>query len=133
MIRIKHIDIYKGADIYKALSDESRIRILHLILKNQEMCISDLELILDFTQTKTSRHLTYLKNIGLLKQKKVDQWVYYYLNSSYHEIISKLFSFFSKDPVLQKDITEYRTLYSNNELAIRKLHSKQNKYIVPEL
>jgi ArsR family transcriptional regulator, arsenate/arsenite/antimonite-responsive transcriptional repressor len=133
MIRIKHIDIYKGADIYKALSDESRIRILHLILKNQEMCISDLELILDFTQTKTSRHLTYLKNIGLLKQKKVDQWVYYYINSSYHEIISKLFSFFSKDPVLQKDITEYRTLYSNNELAIRKLHSKQNKYIVPEL
>ena len=133
MIRIKHIDIYKGADIYKALSDESRIRILHLVLKNQEMCISDLELILDFTQTKTSRHLTYLKNIGLLKHKKVDQWVYYYINSSYHEIITKLFSFFSKDPVLQKDITEYRTLYSNNELAIRKLHSKQNKYIVPEL
>lgn len=133
MIRVKQIDIFKGAEIYKALSDESRIRILHLVLKNEEMCISDLELILDFTQTKTSRHLTYLKNIGLLKPKKVDQWVYYYINSTYHEIISRLFSFFGKDPVLQKDITEYRTLYSNNELAIRKLHSKQNKYIVPEL
>lgn len=133
MIRIKHIDIYKGADIYKALSDESRIRILNLVLKNQEMCISDLELILDFTQTKTSRHLTYLKNIGLLKPKKVDQWVYYYINATYFDIISNLFSFFGKDPVLQKDITEYRTLYSNNELAIRKLHTKQNKYIVPEL
>lgn len=133
MIRIKHIDIQKGADIYKALSDESRIRILHLLLKNQEMCISDLELILDFTQTKTSRHLAYMKNIGLIKHKKVDQWVYYFINTSYLEIITKLFSFFRKDPLLQKDITEYRTLYSNNELAIRKLHSKQNKYIVPEL
>ncbi|MDB5274270.1 MAG: arsR [Chitinophagaceae bacterium] len=133
MIRIKHTDISKGAEIYKALSDESRIRILHLILKNKEMCISDLELILDFTQTKTSRHLTYLKNTGLLKHQKTDQWVYYYINNSYHDIITKLFSFFSKDPVLQKDITEYRTLYSNNELAIRKLHIKQNKYIVPEL
>ena len=133
MIRVKQIDIYKGADIYKALSDESRIRIMHLVLKNQEMCISDLELILDFTQTKTSRHLTYLKNIGLLKSKKVDQWVYYYINTTYHDILNHLFSFFGKDPVLLKDITEYRTLYSNNELAIRKLHSKQNKYIVPEL
>ena len=133
MIRIKHTDISKGAEIYKALSDESRIRILHLILKNKEMCISDLELILDFTQTKTSRHLTYLKNTGLVKHQKTDQWVYYYINNSYYDIITKLFSFFSKDPVLQKDITEYRTLYSNNELAIRKLHSKQNKYIVPEL
>jgi ArsR family transcriptional regulator len=133
MIRIKHTDISKGAEIYKALSDESRIRILHLILKNKQMCISDLELILDFTQTKTSRHLTYLKNIGLVKHQKTDQWVYYYINTSYHDIINTLFSFFSKDPVLQKDIIEYRTLYSNNELAIRKLHSKQNKYIVPEL
>jgi ArsR family transcriptional regulator, arsenate/arsenite/antimonite-responsive transcriptional repressor len=133
MIRIKHTDISKGAEIYKALSDESRIRILYLILKNKEMCISDLELILDFTQTKTSRHLTYLKNTGLVKHKKTDQWVYYYINDSYHDIATKLFSFFSKDPILQKDITEYRTLYSNNELAIRKLHSKQNKYIVPEL
>lgn len=133
MIRIKHTDISKGAEIYKALSDESRIRILHLILKNKEMCISDLELILDFTQTKTSRHLTYLKNTGLVKHQKTDQWVYYYINNSYHDIVTKLFSLFSKDPVLQKDITEYRTLYSNNELAIRKLHSKQNKYIVPEL
>ncbi|MDF2454644.1 MAG: arsR [Cytophagaceae bacterium] len=133
MIRIKHTDISKGAEIYKALSDESRIRILHLILKNKEMCISDLELILDFTQTKTSRHLTYLKNNGLIRHRKTDQWVYYYINDSYHDIITKLFSFFTKDPVLQKDINEYRTLYSNNELAIRKLHSKLNKYIVPEL
>ena len=67
------------------------------------------------------------------RTKKVDQWVYYYINTTYHDILNHLFSFFGKDPVLLKDITEYRTLYSNNELAIRKLHSKQNKYIVPEL
>jgi ArsR family transcriptional regulator len=133
MIRIKHIDIAKGTEIYKALGDESRLRILYLILKNEEMCISDLESILDFTQTKTSRHITYLKNTGVIKLKKIDQWAYYFINPSYHDIIKQLYSFFSKDPILQKDLLEYRTLYSNNELAIRKLHSKQNKYIVPEL
>ena len=64
MIQLKTVDIQKGSEILKSLSDESRLRILNLILVNEEMCISDLELILDFTQTKTSRHLGILKSIG---------------------------------------------------------------------
>ncbi|MFN6946813.1 MAG: ArsR/SmtB family transcription factor [Cytophagaceae bacterium] len=133
MIRIKNFELKTGADIFKGFSDESRIRIMHLIYKNEEMCISDLELILDFTQTKTSRHLIYLKNARLLKYKKADQWVYYYLNEAYYDIINQIFMFMEKDPVLLKDLGEYRTLYSNNELAIRKLHNTQKIYKLPAL
>jgi ArsR family transcriptional regulator, arsenate/arsenite/antimonite-responsive transcriptional repressor len=133
MIRIKNFELRTGSEIFKAFSDESRVRIMHLLYRNQEMCISDLELILDFTQTKTSRHLIYLKNARLVKYKKVDQWVYYYINETYDDIIQQIFAFMEKDTSLLKDLEEYKTLYSNNELAIRKLHNKQNKYLLPDL
>jgi ArsR family transcriptional regulator len=132
LIKIKNLKIKKASEIFKALSDESRLRILNLIYQNEEMCISDLELILDYTQTKTSRHLIYLKNAEILDYRKQDQWVYYYINPAYADIISQLFSFLENDTLLQNDLEEYRTLYANNELAIRKLHNKQNKYKLPE-
>ena len=131
MIRVKNFDLKKGVELFNALNDESRIRILNLIYKHQEMCSSDLELILDFTQTKTSRHLSFLKNAGVLKFKKQDQWVYYFINNAYYEFVNQIFSFMEKDIILTKDLNEYKTLYSNNELAIRKLHNKQNKYKLP--
>jgi ArsR family transcriptional regulator, arsenate/arsenite/antimonite-responsive transcriptional repressor len=133
MIRLKTVDIQKGSEILKAFSDESRIRILHLILVNDEMCISDLELILDYTQTKTSRHLSILKAIGLVKFRKLDQWVYYYINETYIDIVRQLFLLFGKEAQLYKDVLEYRTLYANNELAIRKLHIRKKIYKVPDL
>ena len=133
LLKIKNLKIKKASEIFKAFSDESRIRILHLIYKNDEMCISDLELILDFTQTKTSRHLIYLKNAEILDYKKNDQWVYYYINGAYYDIIAQMFSFLENDTTLINDLEEYMTLYSNNELAIRKLHNKLNKYKLPEL
>ncbi|MGN6646964.1 MAG: ArsR/SmtB family transcription factor [Cytophaga sp.] len=133
MIRLKTVDILKGSEILKAFSDESRIRILNLILINEEMCISDLELILDYTQTKTSRHLSVLKSIGLVKYRKVDQWVYYFINETYIDILKQLFKLFGKEPQLYKDLIEYRTLYANNELAIRKQHIKKKIYKVPDL
>lgn len=133
MIRLKHFELRTGADIFKAFSDEARIRIMNLLLAYEQMCISDLELILDYTQTKTSRHLTYLKNARLVRYRKIDQWVYYYVNDAYLDIINQVFSFMEKDPILAKDLSEYRTLYSNNELAVRKLHNKQKVYKLPEL
>ncbi|WMJ75623.1 metalloregulator ArsR/SmtB family transcription factor [Cytophagaceae bacterium ABcell3] len=132
-MRVKNFELKTGAEIFKAFSDESRIRIMHLIFRNEEMCISDLELILDFTQTKTSRHLIYLKNSRLLKPQKSDQWVYYRINEAYLDIITQIFAFLEKDPILLKDLEEYRTLYSNNELAIRKKHNMLKIYKLPAL
>ncbi len=94
------------------------------------MCISDLEHILDFTQAKTSRHLIYLKNAGLVGYKKVDQWVYYYIKDEVADVIGQIFQYLSKDPVLVNDLETYRILYSNRELAICKRH--QNKWMKRE-
>ncbi|MCS5491931.1 MULTISPECIES: ArsR/SmtB family transcription factor [Algoriphagus] len=124
-MRLKNISLNYGLRIFKALGEEARIRIIHLLLLNKELSISDLELILDFTQTKTSRHLISLKNAGLLGSRRVDQWVFYYILEEYLEIIQQIFKFIQKDPSLLKDQETYEILKSNRELAINKIQNNQ--------
>jgi DNA-binding transcriptional ArsR family regulator len=59
------------ADTFKALSDETRLRIMTLLLDNEELCVCDFVGALDLTQSKASRHLRYLFNAGLTPQQKV--------------------------------------------------------------
>ena len=63
-------------DVFKALSDETRLRILNLLYE-RELCVCDVMEILQITQAKASRHLIYLKNAGLVKDRKQAQWAYY--------------------------------------------------------
>ncbi|MEM1405834.1 MAG: metalloregulator ArsR/SmtB family transcription factor [Bacteroidota bacterium] len=123
-MRLKNFSLSIGSQIFKACSDESRLRILNLIFQNKEMCISDLEQILDFTQTKTSRHLIYLKNSGILVTRKIDQWVFYSLKEEVLEIIGQIFQFLSKDQILKQDAEIFKTMYSNRELALNKFEHK---------
>ena len=121
-MRLKNFNLNLGSQIFKACADESRLRILYLILENGEMCIADLENILDFTQAKTSRHLIYLKNAGILSFRRYNHWIFYQIKEEAEEIIRQIFLFLHKDPQLQKDKQAYQTLYTNRELAINKLH-----------
>lgn len=124
-MKLKNISLNYGLRIFKALSEEPRVRIIHLLMLNKELSISDLELILDFTQTKTSRHLIYLKNAGLLGSRRVDQWMFYYILEEYLEIIQQIFKFIQKDPSLIRDQHTFEILKSNRELAINKIQNNQ--------
>ncbi len=124
-MRLKNISLNYGLRIFKALSEEPRVRILHLLMQNKELSISDLELILDFTQTKTSRHLIYLKNAGLLGSRRVDQWMFYYILEEYLEILQQIFKLIQKDAKLTKDQETYEILRSNRELASNKIENNQ--------
>jgi ArsR family transcriptional regulator len=65
------------AHMFKALSDESRLRILTLLLQRGELCVCDIEAATEFTQTKTSRHLSYLRRVGLVKTRREGLWMHY--------------------------------------------------------
>lgn len=122
-MRIKHFSLSFGSQLFKAFSDEARIRILFLIFSNEKMCSSDLEHILDYTQTKTSRHLSYLKNAGIINFKRTDQFIYYYIKDELKDIVNQLFQYLNKDQTLLNDLETYRILYSNRELAICKTNA----------
>jgi ArsR family transcriptional regulator len=68
----------KILDVFKALSDETRLRILNL-LHEQELCVCNIMETLQISQSKASRHLIYLKNAGLVTDRKQAQWAYYSL------------------------------------------------------
>ncbi len=65
-------------DIMKALSDETRLRIVGL-LYDEELCVCDLCEALDLPQTKVSRHLGVLRGAGLVQDRRVAQWIHYRL------------------------------------------------------
>ncbi|RNI29975.1 transcriptional regulator [Rufibacter immobilis] len=123
-MRLKNFNVSFGEQVFKAMSDTSRIRVLNLLLRNKELCIADLELVLDFTQTKTSRHLIYLKNTGLVSFRKQDQWAFYYIKDEMLDFLQQMFSYLEKDPLLQKDQEVYQTLFSNRELAVNRLQQR---------
>ncbi len=120
-MRLKNFSLNFGVRVFRALSEEPRVRILHLLFHKHEMCISDMELILGFTQAKTSRHISYLRNSGIVNARKVDQWVFYSLKEEVTDLIKGLMDYFSKDQMLQYDLVTYETLFSQQELAKYKL------------
>ena len=123
-MRLKKFNIEYGKTIFKSFSDVSRIRILNILSKKKEVSISDLEMILNFTQTKTSRHIYYLKNSGLLNSKNIDQFIFYSLREEALDIIDQIFELLDKDDQLKKDLETYDTMYSNRELAKNKIELK---------
>lgn len=124
-MRLKNFNLLLGSQIFKACADESRLRILNLIFTNGEMCITDLEKILEYTQAKTSRHLIYLKNAGILSYRRYNHWVFYQVKDEVYEIIKQIFQFLRKDQQLEKDQQLYQTLFSNRELAINKMQREE--------
>ncbi|MFZ5973911.1 MAG: ArsR/SmtB family transcription factor [Bacillota bacterium] len=80
------------ADIFRALAEESRIRIVYLLIK-KELCVCEIEMILDMTQSNASRHLSKLKNAGIVSIRKESQWVYYRISKRFIEENSKLYEY----------------------------------------
>ena len=62
--------------LFKALADETRLRILKLLEKG-ELCVCDITTALDMTQPNVSFHLGILKDAGLIKDRKQGRWSYY--------------------------------------------------------
>ncbi|MBT1443974.1 metalloregulator ArsR/SmtB family transcription factor [Shewanella sp. JM162201] len=62
---------------FKALADDTRLRILMLIIGETELCVCELTEALGLSQPKISRHLRLLKDAGLLQDRRQGQWVYY--------------------------------------------------------
>jgi len=61
---------------FKALSDETRLRILNLLLE-RECCVCEVMQALDISQTRASRNLSTLYDAGFLKLRKEGLWSLY--------------------------------------------------------
>ncbi|MBR4002490.1 MAG: winged helix-turn-helix transcriptional regulator [Clostridia bacterium] len=66
------------ADFYKALSDSTRIKIVNL-LENNELCVCDISVILNMTKSAVSHQLKNLREMNLIKSRKIGKEVWYSL------------------------------------------------------
>lgn len=64
--------------LFRVMADPIRLRILHL-LRQGELCVGDLVTVLDVPQPTASRHLAYLKRVGLISARKNSYWTFYAL------------------------------------------------------
>lgn len=94
------------AEFLKALSDETRLRIMALLFQ-KEMCVCEICDVIDESQPKVSRHLAKLRDANLVRDERQGQWVFYYLNiddKTAAEIMSTIIRNINEHPILSKDM-----------------------------
>lgn len=74
----KMLFMKQASQSFKALADETRLRILALLTEG-ELCVCDMVAVLELPQSTVSRHLSYLKNTGWLIDRRQGLWVHYRL------------------------------------------------------
>ena len=77
---------------FKALADTNRLRILNLLLHG-ELCVCDIQYVLRATQSNVSRHLSYLKNSGLVLDRRDGYRIFYRLADQKQGTKRRLFEF----------------------------------------
>jgi ArsR family transcriptional regulator len=89
-------------ELFKALSDITRLQCILLIQQEQELCVCELMAALELSQPKISRHLALLRESNLLEAERRGQWIYYRLPSVLkHWVLTIL-----QEASLQQNLTE---------------------------
>jgi ArsR family transcriptional regulator len=94
----------KLMNLFKVLSDETRMRIL-VLLYHKKLCVCQIQGILEESQPKISKHLGKLRDMGFVKDERQEQFIYYYID---------------RDNELLKDILEKITLNLEDYNTIKK-------------
>ncbi|HAK88435.1 MAG TPA: ArsR family transcriptional regulator [Nitrospiraceae bacterium] len=95
----------KLLNVFKALSDETRLRILKL-LENGELCVCDIVAALGMIQPKVSFHLGVMKDAGLIKDRKQGRWIHYRIDDS--DIFKRLILISALERIPETAIAEDR-------------------------
>jgi ArsR family transcriptional regulator, arsenate/arsenite/antimonite-responsive transcriptional repressor len=108
--------------IFKAVADPNRIRILKM-LQQKKMCVCELSAVLGITQPSVSRHLSMLRDAGLVRDERDSQWINYELcgekiNKYAPVIMNHIRTWINKDPRISRDASMLKTL--NREKLCKK-------------
>jgi ArsR family transcriptional regulator len=78
--------------LLKILGDENRLKILRL-LTVKRLCVCELEMLLELTQSNVSRHLGKLKRLDVILSEKEGQWIHYRINPDFIENHKELYDY----------------------------------------
>ena len=72
-------DVTNVAKIFKALADETRLKIAYALTIEEELCVCDVSEIIGSSTATASHHLRYLRDLSLAKSERKGKLVYYSL------------------------------------------------------
>ncbi len=81
MSRIEIETPEEDVEVFKAIADSSRFKILRLLMEG-ELCVCEIMTALKKPQSSTSHHLSILRESGLIKERRDGKWSYYRLADS---------------------------------------------------
>ena len=107
------LDVRSVSRLFKALGDETRLRIVALI-SHGELCVCHLHELLALSQPNVSRHLAILRAAGILEDRRDGKWVHYRLrsqsDSDCERQLQALVKGFARSQRLRRDATRIRKL-----------------------
>ncbi len=105
--------------LFKACADRTRLRLLHMMATEGEICVRHFVEVLQTNQPKVSRHLAYLKRAGLVNDRKAGLWVHYSLATPDHQSIANILdcitAFCYEDAEAQEDLLTLRQLQTKTQ------------------
>jgi ArsR family transcriptional regulator, arsenate/arsenite/antimonite-responsive transcriptional repressor len=98
--------------LLQVLSDESRLRVLNLI-QERECCVCEVMQAMDISQSKASRALSALYDIGLLKLRREGRWALYSIEANegkeyVNDILKGIRKSLANSPVANNDLEKLR-------------------------
>lgn len=76
-----------AANIFKALADETRLKIAYALLKEDELCVCDVANIICASTATASHHLRHLKKLGIARSRKEGKLVFYALDDEHVKML----------------------------------------------
>jgi ArsR family transcriptional regulator, arsenate/arsenite/antimonite-responsive transcriptional repressor len=115
--------------IFKSLSDENRLRLINLLM-HYELCVCELEVVLNLSQSNVSRHLGILRNLKIIAAVKDAQWVHYKVDEKFSAENAMLIDYlqrgFEKEAIFVRDLEKCK-VYKNSNYNCQDITSDKSK------
>lgn len=92
------------SNIFKAMSDETRLKIIEMLIKNGELCACEILESFKITQPTLSYHMKMLSDCGIVKARRDGAWMRYTLNIETIKILREYFNSMDIKEGILKDI-----------------------------
>lgn len=86
------LDLLQYSTIFKALGDETRLKIIELLSSEEELCACRILENFNITQPTLSYHMKLLTESKIVVGKKKGAWIYYSLDRKQIKNLEKFFS-----------------------------------------
>ena len=103
--------------VFQSLEEDTRLRILALLMEAGELCVCDLIAILQLPQSTVSRHLAHLRNAGWLQDRREGVWIYYSIvrqpGPLQQSLLPTIRYFLQQQEIVRQDVESLKKLSEN--------------------